>query len=204
MTLMDHTPAQTSLKPLSTRQERLRDVYVDYNHLEHAPDLTGLRHKPFIPGAGTTHNPEVVFLLKSPSTLDSRAQSVRDGIHYRLIADLCKGAEIDHYYVTYLMKYEMAGDRDPRELERNVALAYVREELSLLRPKLIALPGERIHRVMFPDRPYTPWSHRPIIGRRGSYYALPDLLPVRRTPSAYADMQEEFHLLREALDGNRR
>lgn len=196
MTLMEHeTPARPT-----ARQARINAVYADYHHTDHAPDLAGLRHKPFIPGAGPTHSPDVVFLLKCPSALDSRAKTVRDGIHYRMIEDLCAGAGITNYYVTYLVKYELAQDRDPRDLERNIALAYVREELSLLRPTLIALPGAGINRLMFPDRQYAPNDHRIINGRRGSYYALPDLLPARRTHQAYADLQDEFHALQEALE----
>ena len=60
MTLMDHTPT----KRLTTAQERLQYVNIDYTHTEHAPDLTSLRHRAFLPGAGTTYTPQYVFILK--------------------------------------------------------------------------------------------------------------------------------------------
>lgn len=189
---MDRTPTRTTGKPLVSRQERLEHVNIDYNHVDHAPDLTSLRHKAFIPGAGPTHDPDMVFLLKSPCHLDTRAGTMRQGIQYRMIEDLCRQAEIENYYVTYLLKYELEGDRDPRPLEQNIALAYVREELSILNPSCIILPGERIHRLMFPELAYEPWAHKIISGRRGAYYTLPDLLPARRSASAYADLQDEF------------
>lgn len=194
MTLMDYyTPTpHRHHKTLTSREDRLRHVNIDYNHVDHAPDLTGLRHRAFLPGAGTTISPDVVFLLKSPSHLDTRAGTTRQGIQYRLIEDLCHHAGITDYYVTYLLKYEMHGDRDPRPLETQIALAYVREELSILDPAVIVLPGERIHQLMFPEAEYEPWAHRVINGRRGTYYSLPDLLPARRSTNAYADMQDEF------------
>lgn len=193
MSLMaDYTPTHAHRKPLTPREERLTYVNLDYNHVEHAPDLAGLRHKPFFPGAGTTYSPDVVFLLSAPCALDTRAGETKRGIQYRLIEDLCKQAGITDYYVTYLLKYEMHEDRSPRPLERNIALAYVREELSILDPSVIVLPGEQIHRLLFPELPYEPWAHKVINGRRGIYYSLPDLLPTRRNMNAYADMQDEF------------
>ena len=188
MTLMAHIPA----KRLTTAPERLQYVNIDYNHAEHAPDLTSLRHKAFMPGAGTTYTPQVVFLLKSPCALDTRAGETKRGVQYRMIEDLCKQAGIRDYYVTYLMKYEMHGDRDPRTLERNIALAYVREELSILDPQVVALVGEGIHRLVLPDAPWAPWAHKILKGRRSDYYALHDLLPARRSARAYADLQDEF------------
>lgn len=188
MTLMAHTPS----KRLTPAPERLQNVNIDYNRTEHAPDLTSLRHKPFMPGAGTTYTPEFVFLLKSPCALDTRAGDTKRGIQYRMIEDLCKQAGIEDFYVTYLLKYEMHGDRDPRSLERNIALAYVREELSILDPQVVALVGEGIHRLVLPDAPWAPWAHKILKGRRSDYYALHDLLPARRSARAYADLQDEF------------
>ena len=174
---------------------------MDYNHTDHAPDLTGLRHKPFLPGAGTTYSPDVVFLLKSPCTLDTRAGEMTQGIQYRLIESLCEQAGITDFYVTYLLKYEMERDRDPRPLETNIALAYVREELSLLSPSLIAIPGQKIHDILFPEREWDPWAHRLLKGRRGTYYPLPELLPIRRSANAYADMQDEITHMADILEG---
>lgn len=199
MTLMEHAPRAVHRKTLTTAPVRLQYVNIDYNHMEHAPDLTSLRHKAFMPGAGTTYMPQVVFLLKSPCALDTKAGETKRGVQYRMIEDLCRQAGIQDYYVTYLMKYEMHGDRDPRALERNIALAYVREELAILNPRVVVLVGEAIHQIMFPEREWEPWAHKVINGRRGTYYPLHDLLPVRRSASAYADMQDEFTLMADII-----
>ena len=199
MTLMAHTPT----KRLTTAQERLQYVNIDYNHTEHAPDLTSLRHRAFLPGAGTTYTPEYVFLLKSPCTLDTRAGETRRGVQYRMIEDLCTQAGITDFYVTYLLKYEMHGDRDPRPLERNIALAYVREELSILDPRIVVLVGEGIHRLVLPEVPYAPWAHKVLHGRRSDYYALHDLLPARRSARAYADLQDEFVHMADIIGSTR-
>ena len=199
MTLMAHTPS----KRLTTAPERLQNVNIDYNRTEHAPDLTSLRHKPFMPGAGTTYTPEFVFLLKSPCALDTRAGDTKRGIQYRMIEDLCKQAGIEDFYVTYLLKYEMHGDRDPRSLERNIALAYVREELSILDPRIVVLMGEGIHRLVLPEVPYAPWARKVLHGRKADYYTSHDLLPARRSASAYADLQDEFVHMADIITGAR-
>lgn len=199
---MDRRRTEGAKRRLVPVQERLGYINVDYNHGTHAPELTSLRHRPFMAGAGTTLHPDVVFLLKSPSRLDSRAGETKRGIQYRLIESLCAHAGIERFYVTYLLKYELEHDRDPRPLEAAQALTYVREEISLLAPKVIALPGERIHRLLLPEVEYAPRAHRLIQGRRGTYYALPDLMACRRTISALADLQDDVSLMAHLLHLN--
>jgi uracil-DNA glycosylase family 4 len=188
------------MKHLESREQRLAYVNWDYNSPETAPDLTGLRHRAFIPGGGTTLEPEVVFLLKSPTFIESRATNIYGGIHYRLLTEFCQYAGIPDFYATYLVKYEMEKDRLPTALEASCALEYVREEIGILDPVVVVLVGEDMHYQILPTFPYVQTTWRLMQGKRALYATVPDIMLARRNENAYSDMQDEFQVLRLMLD----
>lgn len=187
-------------KTLLTRKQRLTYVDWDYNNVDTAPDLSGIRHKAFIPGDGPTLRPDVVFLFKCPTRIESMKGNILDGIHYKMLQSLCEDVGITDYYATYLIKYELRENRDPRDLEAQTALSYVREELMILDPLITVLVGEDMHNLMFPNLGFNDAYNKLIIGRKGLYYSVPDILLARRNANAYADICDEFFGLADILE----
>lgn len=194
--MFESTPTK---KLLPTRKQRLTYVDWDYNNVDTAPDLSGLRHRAFIPGDGPTLRPDVVFLLKCPTAIESMKGNILDGIHFKLLKALCEDVGISDYYATYLIKYELRNNRNPRPLEAETALTYVREELTILEPLITVLVGEDMHNIMFPNLSYDESQYKLIIGRKGLYYSVPDILMARRNWNAYADVADEFFVLSDIL-----
>ena len=187
-------------KLLPSRKQRLTYVDWDYNNVDTAPDLSGIRHKAFIPGDGPTIRPEVVFLLKCPTRIETMKGNILDGIHFKLIKSFCEDVGIEDYYATYFIKYELAQGRIPRPLEAQAALRYVREELTILEPAITVLVGEDMHNIMFPTLSFNDAYNKLIVGKKGLYYSVPDVLLARRNWNAYADVADEFFVLKDILD----
>lgn len=187
-------------KHLTTKKQRLAYVDWDYNDVDVAADLSGLRHRAFIPGNGESLTPDIVFLFKCPTHIETIKGDIRDGIHMKLVKSLCEDAGIENYYLTYLIKYELRGQRDPRPLEAETALAFVREELSILDPFIIVLVGENMHNLIFPNLPFSEAQGKIIHGAKGTYFPISDVTMARRHWSAYADVADEFFNLGDALD----
>lgn len=187
-------------KHLATKRQRLTYVEWDYNNVDTCPDLSGLRHRAFIAGAGPTLDPEVVFLLKSPTRVESTRGNMQEGVHYNVIRRLCANAGIESYYATYLIKYEMNAGRKIYDTELRQALLYVREELSILNPRLVVLVGEDTHNLILPSYPYDQTRYKLLRGYIATYMTIPDVLLARRNENAFLDMQEDIHYLAEVLD----
>lgn len=187
-------------KLLPTKAQRLTYIDWDYNSIETAPDLTGLRHRAFISGDGTTLHPDVVFLLRCPTMLETRMGNIKDGIHYKLIKSFCEDIGIEDYYATYLIKYELAKGREIFPLEASTALSYVREEITVLDPFITVLVGDEVHNTMFPNLSYEEARGKLIIGTRGLYYTIPDVLLARRNMNAYADVADDLFLMADVLN----
>lgn len=193
------------MKHLASRVERLARVNLDYNSVTYCPDLTGLRHKPFVAGAGTTDRPAIMFLGLSPSPCPSSRgsssenqgggqRSIRTSPEYKVVEALCNTVGIEDYYMTYLFKYELNPGHRLTRSEITQALLYLREEISILQPQGIVLLGTAVTEVMFPDynKRGEELINRVVYGSRATYYPVHDLKIARRNENALLDMRDDI------------
>lgn len=132
----------------ATWPENLRGVYSAYRR-DSSPALVGLAASgsAFVPGRGTEQRPSVVFVGEAPGRTEDRQRRPFVGRSGEVLDQLLResGMGDDTFFITNVVKYrptdENGRNRTPTEPEIAASLPYLRREITLLNPLVIATLG---------------------------------------------------------------
>lgn len=110
------------------------------------------------------------------------------------------GMERSQVYIVNIVKCRPPGNRDPLPEEAEACLPYLRAQVALVRPKVIALLGRVACRYTLRETVYITRDHGRWF-RQGGVWMMPTFHPsaLLRDPSKKRDAWEDFQKLRDKL-----
>lgn len=126
-------------------------------HYDADPDLARARSRAtrLVPGVGSPR-PLVVLVGEAPGEQEDRVGQPFVGRSGALLDALLAEHGIDRLgrcYTTNLVKYRPPGNADPGPWEIEVSLSYLRREIAILCPPLVATLGRVSTRALWPTMP---------------------------------------------------
>ncbi|MBQ7600533.1 MAG: uracil-DNA glycosylase [Clostridia bacterium] len=111
------------------------------------------------------------------------------------------GISMDDVYIANIVKCRPPENRNPREDEEEACIDYLRAQVKLIRPKLIACLGKvAASKLMKPDYPIV--REHGILIKKGAFSMIALFHPaaILRDPSKKEDMYYDMKKIREFLD----
>jgi uracil-DNA glycosylase family 4 len=143
------------------------------------PELSGLRRRAsqMVPGVGRADRPPVAFVGEAPGKDEDAAGRPFVGRAGQVLFDTVSaelGFTRNDVWTTNVVKYRPTGNRTPNYAELLIGRRYLREELSIVRPRWIVTLGGSALRLIR-NEPVTRVHGQPFM--RGRWQYMPMLHP---------------------------
>ncbi|MCV0430325.1 uracil-DNA glycosylase [Nitrosopumilus sp.] len=95
-----------------------------------------------VPGKGNFHS-EVIFVGEAPGRNEDKSGEPFIGIAGKKLSEALEGAGItrEEVYITNIVKCRPPNNRVPTAIERETCQDYLKEEISIIKPKIICILG---------------------------------------------------------------
>ncbi len=106
-----------------------------------------------VPGEGNP-NAEVVFIGEAPGAKEDAAGRPFVGSAGKILATLLEsiGLKREDVYITNVVKFRPPDNRDPTREEKEACMPFLREELAIIKPKVVVPLGRHALAHFAPDR----------------------------------------------------
>ncbi len=154
-----------------------------------------------VPGEG---NPaaDLMFIGEGPGAEEDRLGRPFVGRSGELLTKMIHaiGYERSEVYIANVVKCRPPGNRNPEPAEAEACLPYLRGQVALVRPKVVALLGKVACRYTLNEEIFITRDHGRFFERKG-VWLMPTFHPsaLLRDPSKKRDAWEDFKKLRDKL-----
>jgi uracil-DNA glycosylase family 4 len=134
----------------NTKQKKLEQIKADILKNNICPDLAKSA-KNLVMGDGNS-DAEVVFIGEAPGKNEDEQGLPFVGAAGRFLNEMLAsiGLERSDVYITNIVKYRPPNNRDPHPDEKAAFLPYLKEQLEVIKPKLIVTLGRHSMEVLLP------------------------------------------------------
>jgi uracil-DNA glycosylase family 4 len=154
-----------------------------------------------VPGEGNP-NADLMFIGEGPGAEEDRLARPFVGRSGELLTRMIHaiGLERSDVYIANIVKCRPPGNRNPEPAEAQACLPYLRQQVALIRPKVVALLGKVACRWTLNEEIFITRDHGVWFERRGVWF-LPTFHPsaLLRDPSKKREAWEDFKKLRDKL-----
>ncbi len=155
-------------------------------------------------GAGV-ETADIVFVGEGPGEQEDRTGQPFVGPAGQLLDDMLRIIDLDrasNCYICNIVKCRPPRNRDPLETEQDACIGYLRNQVALIRPKVIVCLGRiAAKRLIDPDfrvtRQHGQWVEKSGIWFTATYHPSALLRDVTRRPEAFEDLLSIREKLRE-------
>jgi uracil-DNA glycosylase family 4 len=133
------------------KQKKLEQIKADIVKNNICPDLAKSA-KNLVMGDGNA-NAEVVFIGEAPGKNEDEQGLPFVGAAGRFLNEMLAsiGLERSDIYITNIVKYRPPNNRDPAPEEKAAFLPFLKEQIEVIKPKLIVTLGRHSMEVLLPD-----------------------------------------------------
>ncbi len=186
------------------RRERLVELYREASECVACPLSEGRTNVVF--GAGRA-DAELMFVGEAPGAEEDRQGLPFVGRAGSILTELVEGIGMtrDEVFVSNILKCRPPGNRDPLPLEIETCEPYLRHQVELIRPRVIATLGNFATRLLTGSRaPISKVRGAPQVHSIGdaTVFLMPLFHPAAalRTPSLLETLREDFVKLRGLIE----
>ena len=153
-------------------------------------------------------NAEVMFIGEGPGEQEDLKGEPFVGRAGKLLDDMLELIDLDrktNVYIANIVKCRPPQNRDPLNTEQDACIGYLRNQVALIRPKIIVCLGRvaaiRLIREDFKiTREHGQWFERDGILRTALYHPAAILRDPRRRPETFEDLKAIQAKIREICD----
>jgi uracil-DNA glycosylase family 4 len=133
------------------KQKKLEQIKADIVKNNICPDLAKSA-KNLVMGDGNA-NAEIVFIGEAPGKNEDEQGLPFVGAAGRFLNEMLAsiGLERSDIYITNIVKYRPPNNRDPAPEEKAAFLPFLKEQIEVIKPKLIVTLGRHSMEVLLPD-----------------------------------------------------
>ncbi|NLF27705.1 MAG: uracil-DNA glycosylase [Clostridiales bacterium] len=155
-----------------------------------------------VPGEGNP-NADLMFIGEGPGAEEDRLARPFVGRSGEMLTRMIHaiGLERSDVYIANVVKCRPPGNRNPEPQEAQACLPYLRQQVALIKPKVVALLGKVACRWTLNEEIFITRDHGRWFERRGVWF-MPTFHPsaLLRDPSKKRDAWGDFKKLREKLN----
>ena len=140
-------------------------------------------------------NADVMFIGEGPGAQEDLEGEPFVGAAGKLLDDMLSIIDLDREkcYIANIVKCRPPGNRDPKEEEQNACIGYLRNQVSLIRPKVIVCLGRiAAMKIIHPNfritREHGTWTERNGIWMSAIYHPSALLRDVSKRPETFEDL----------------
>ncbi len=126
------------------RTEKLRQIKDEVLHLTESPLYEYRKKNGYFPVIGEgNHHAEIMFIGEAPGRNEAETGRPFCGAAGRILDELLQstGIERKEVYITNIVKDRPPGNRDPEPAELELYAPFLRRQIGIIRPKVIATLG---------------------------------------------------------------
>lgn len=149
---------------------------------------------------------KIMFIGEGPGEQEDLKGEPFVGPAGKLLDDMLSIIDIDrtNCYIANIVKCRPPHNRDPLDEEQNACIGYLREQVSLIQPKIIVCLGRiAAKRILYPDFRITEehgtWIHRGDIWMTAIYHPSALLRDPSKRPETFEDLLDIRKKLRSLL-----
>ena len=169
-----------------------------------ACELCRTRHK-LVFGVGP-RDADVMFVGEGPGQQEDLQGEPFVGAAGRLLDEMLSIIDLgrDNCYIANIVKCRPPGNRDPRPEEQEACIGYLREQMALIRPKIVIClgriaAGRLIEENFRITRQHGQWRQKDGIWYTAVYHTSALLRDLGRRPETFVDLLEIRRKIRELI-----
>jgi len=154
-----------------------------------------------VPGAGDP-NAEILFIGEAPGEQEDKQGLPFVGRSGQYLDQLLAGIGLsrDDVFIANVVKCRPANNRDPLSDEIEACNPYLRQQIEIIDPLVIATLGRFSMNMFFPNEKISRIHGQPQFGARRAYYPFFHPAAALRNPSLKQDMEADFARLLDLVE----
>ncbi len=176
--------------------DRLESIYSRYKQDPAFNELKKTATQ-IVKGRGSLE-PQIVLVGEAPGAEEDKTGKPFVGRSGKFLETLL--SDIDRYYITNIVKFRPPNNRDPKPAEVSASVWYLRQELNILKPKVLVTLGRFSMNVFFPLEKITNVHGKVLDYRSNAVVPLYHPAVALYNPSMREVLVEDFKIIRSLLE----